>query len=120
MKSRPIGVSGNRPALHLSGAHPPGGLQMQRRERLKRPSGGLSLQGVGDLDPNRCRHATVGIVHPVQCLARDKPGPQPNRCSVLLYTTRHGDTMARQQEGHCVAQHGVNSDGAACQNQSVQ
>ena len=28
-------------------------------EILKRPSGRLSLQGVGDLDPNLCRHISV-------------------------------------------------------------
>ena len=67
-------------------------------ESLKGPSGRLSLQGVGVLDPNRCHHVSVDIVSPVQYLARGNPGLQPNRGCVLLYTTRHGDTMARQQE----------------------
>ena len=34
-------------------------------ESLKRQSGRLSLQGVRDLDPNRCRHISVDIVPPV-------------------------------------------------------
>ena len=59
MKRRPIGVSGNRPALYLSEAHSPRGLQMQRSERLKKPSGGLSLQGVNGLIPDHCHHANV-------------------------------------------------------------
>ena len=42
--------------------------------------------------------------HQVQCLARGKPGLQPNRVCVLLYANRHGDTMAQQQEGQFVAQ----------------
>ena len=48
--------------------------------------------------------ASVDIVQPVQCLARSKPGLQPNRGCELLYTTRHGDTMAQHKEGQCAIQ----------------
>ena len=34
-----------------------------------------------------CRHVSVDIVPPVKCLARGKPGLQPNRGCMLLYAT---------------------------------
>ena len=39
-------------------------------ENLKRLSGRVSFQGVGDLDPNRCHHVSVDHVPPGRGFAR--------------------------------------------------
>ena len=51
----------------------------------------------------------MDIVPPVKCLARGKPGLQPNRGCMLLYATRRGDTIAQHKKGQCVAQRWVAS-----------
>ena len=85
-------------------------------ESLKRPNGRLLLSrerfrslgsqrtvdyslGVGGVNPNRCRHVSVGIVPPKQCLAGCEPELHLNQGCVLPYTTSRGDTMARPQRG---------------------
>ena len=75
----------------------PRGLQRESKEAER----WAISSGVRDLDPNRCHHATSVIVPLAQLLAWGKPRLQPNRGYELLYTTRHGDTMASHQWWHC-------------------
>ena len=47
----------------------------------------------------RCHHISVDLMPLELRLTRGQPGLQTNQGCVLLYTTRHGDTMAQHKGG---------------------